>query len=92
MSRSHLRSSHNAVVTDGSGRPIQVVVADHPVAVEAIETVREEIAAYPVATGPRTLFTVRAAGTRLRLVHEHAAGRWTVDVIGLGSPALASAA
>jgi hypothetical protein len=92
MSLPNLRPQERSVVTDRSGRPIQVIVADHPVVVESIEGVREEIAAYPVATGPRTLFTVRAAGVRLRLVHEHAAGRWTVDVIGSGAPVLASAA
>ena len=92
MSLLHNRQADRPVVTDSTGRPIQVMVEDEPLAVDAIESVREEVAAYPVATGPRTLFVVRAAGARLRLVHEHRARRWTVDILRSDRPTLASAA
>ena len=87
-----MRQDDRPVMTDASGRPVQVLGADGPMTVDVIEAVREEVAAYPVATGPRTLFTVRAAGTRLRLIHEHRDGRWTVDVMGTERRSLASAA
>jgi hypothetical protein len=35
---------------------------------------------------------VRTAGARLRLVHEHRARRWTVDVLRSDQSSLASAA
>jgi hypothetical protein len=92
MSLLQIRQDGGPVVADASGRPIQVFVADRPMAVDVIEVVREEVAAYPVATGPRTLFTVRASGSRLRLVHQHRDGQWTVDIMSSERPSLASAA
>jgi hypothetical protein len=92
MSVLQIRQDGGPVVADASGRPIQVIVTDRPVAVDVIEAVREEVAAYPVATGPRTLFTVRVAGARVRLIHQHRDGRWTVDIMSSERPSLASAA
>jgi hypothetical protein len=92
MSLLHIRPNADPVIADAAGRPREVVVGDRSVAVTAIEAVREEIAAYPVASGPRTLFVVRAGGARLRVVHEHRARRWTVESIEPEGAALASAA
>jgi hypothetical protein len=92
MSLLPIRPAADPVIADDAGRPRRVVINDRPVAVTAIETVREEVAAYPVASGPRTLFTVRAGSARLRLIYEHCPRRWTVEVLGSGGSALAPAA
>jgi hypothetical protein len=92
MSLINIRQHDRSVVADASGRPVQVVVEDEVRAVEAIESVREEVAAYPVGTGPRTLFVVRAAGVRLRLIHEHRDRRWTIELARSDRTRLASAA
>jgi hypothetical protein len=92
MSLLQTRPIDRPVLTDVTGRPIRVVIAEHRVSVDTIEAVREEVAAYPAATGPRTLFRVLAGGTRLRLVHEHRADRWTVDTVRAEPAPLASAA
>jgi hypothetical protein len=92
MSVLHPRYVERPVVADAGGRPVQVIVDDETLSVEAIESVREEVAAYPVTTGPRTLFVVRAAGARLRLIHEHQGRRWTVEVLRSERPSLAPAA
>ena len=40
--------------------------------------IREEAAAYPVITGPRTLFEVETPRARLSLTFQHRSRRWTV--------------
>ena len=92
MSLLPIRPATDTVLADGAGRPRQVVIGERTVAITAIEAVREEVAAYPVATGPRTLFTVHAGGARLRLIHEHRPRRWTIEVVGSGGVALPTAA
>jgi hypothetical protein len=92
MSLRHVRPTTDPVIADAAGRPREVVIGERPVVIAAIEAVREEIAAYPVASGPRTLFVVRAGGARLRLVHEHHARRWTVEAIDPEGATLATAA
>jgi hypothetical protein len=92
MSLRHVRPTTDPVIADAAGRPREVVIGDRPVAIAVIEAVREELAAYPVASGPRTLFVVRAGGARLRLVHEHRARRWTVEAIDAEDATLATAA
>lgn len=62
-----------------SGRPRSVRVEDEIIPVLAIERVREESAAHPIETGPRTLFVVRTPRNRLRLAFEHRSRRWSVD-------------
>jgi hypothetical protein len=53
--------------------------------------VRDETSAYSLRTGPRTIFVVRAAGHRFRLIHRLDDRRWTIEDLGTG-PALARAA
>lgn len=62
-----------------SGSPRLVRLGDEQIPVIAIERVREESAAYPVETGPRTLFVVRTPRTRLRLTFQHRSRRWSVE-------------
>ena len=92
MSLLHSRPSADPVIVDAAGRPRAVVVTDEHLAVTAIESVREEVAAYPPEIGPRTLFIVRAGVARLKLVHHHRDHRWGVEVLGPAGRALRSAA
>jgi len=64
-----------------SGSPRSVRIADELIPIIAIERIREESAAYPVETGPRTLFVVRTPRTRLRLTFEHRSRRWSVEPV-----------
>ena len=43
--------------------------------------VREEAAAYPVITGPRTMFEVETPRARLALSYQHRSKRWTVTAL-----------
>ena len=43
--------------------------------------IREEVAAYPVITGPRTLFEVDTPRARLALTFQHRSRRWTVTAL-----------
>jgi hypothetical protein len=64
-----------------TGRPKSVRMGDDQEPVLAIERVREESAAYPLATGPRTFFVVRTPHKRFRLTFQHRSRRWLVDGI-----------
>jgi hypothetical protein len=44
----------------------------------ALASVREEAAAYPVITGPRTLFVVDTPQARVSLTYLHRSRRWTI--------------
>ncbi len=68
------------VVTDpGSGRPTVVRIDSQALAVTDIDAVRDETFAYPIQSGPRTVFRVRADGRRFRLVHHHQRRDWSVE-------------
>jgi len=60
------------------GRPREVTWGDERMTVTRLVAVREEAAAYPVITGPRTLFEVETARARLSLTYLHRSRRWTV--------------
>ena len=63
------------------GRPREVVLGDERLPVTRLASVREEAAAYPVITGPRTLFEVDTPRARLSLVFQHRSRRWTVTAL-----------
>jgi hypothetical protein len=68
------------VAVDGhSGRPLEIRAGGERLAVTALEAVRDETAAYPLETGPRTVFVVRSEQRRYRLVHLVRERRWTVE-------------
>jgi len=46
-----------------------------------LAAVREEAAAYPVVTGPRTLFEVETPRARLALTYMHRSRRWTITAL-----------
>jgi hypothetical protein len=66
-----------------SGRPLSIRMARASVPVVALEAVRHEAAAHPIATGPRTVFRVLTPGARYALTYEHRARRWLVEGLDL---------
>jgi hypothetical protein len=60
------------------GRPREVTWGDARLQITRLTAVREEAAAYPVITGPRTLFEVETPRARLSLAYHHRSRRWTV--------------
>jgi len=64
-----------------TGRPLSIHVGGDSIAVLEVEGVRAEPAAYPVDQGPRTVFTVRTEGSRMRLAFRHRDRRWQMEGI-----------
>ena len=62
-----------------SGRPRVVTWRDEALPITRVSAVRHEDAAYPVVTGPRTLFEVTTPKARLSLSYRHRSRRWTVE-------------
>jgi hypothetical protein len=61
------------------GRPRAVRVDRERVPVIEIQQVRDELAAYPAARGPRRIFEVLTPGARLRLAYERRQRRWLLE-------------
>ena len=61
------------------GRPRQIRLANERVPVIEISQVRDELAAYPVARGPRRIFDVRTPDARLRLAFDKRRRRWLLE-------------
>ena len=61
-----------------SGRPREITWGDERLPVLRLEAIRQEAAAYPVITGPRTLFEVDTPRARLSFAFQHRSRRWTV--------------
>jgi hypothetical protein len=61
------------------GRPHHIRIANEHVPVIEIAQVRDELAAYPVALGPRRIYDVRTPDARLRLAYEKRGGRWWLE-------------
>ncbi len=72
-------SGTSVVVERHTGRPREIRDRGERLAVTALETMRDETAAYALETGPRRVFVVRAGGRRYRLVHLLGAERWSVE-------------
>ncbi len=81
-----------AVVVDGAGRPREIRTTGARLAITGLESVRDETAAYPLESGPRTVFIVEASDRRYRLVHLLRNHRWTVEELPARHPGLSSAA
>lgn len=62
-----------------TGRPRSVRMGADLMRVLAIEGVRDESAAYPIAVGPRTVFEVRTPGKRIRVAFQHRTRRWLLE-------------
>ena len=61
------------------GRPRMIRMANERVPVIEIAQVRDELAAYPVESGPRRIFDVRTPDARLRLAFERRHRRWLLE-------------
>jgi hypothetical protein len=61
-----------------SGRPREITWGAERLQITRLTAVREEASAYPVITGPRTLFEVDTPRARLSLSFQHRSRRWTV--------------
>lgn len=80
----NLDTSATSVTSDAVGRPREIRANGRRLPVTALESVRDETAAYPVETGPRTVFVVSAVDRRYRLVHLLRERRWVVEEIATG--------
>ena len=69
-----------------NGRPREITWGDERLPVTRLAVVREEAAAYPVISGPRTLFEVDTPRARLSLTFHHRSRRWTVTGLDEGRP------
>ena len=63
------------------GSPREITWGDERMPVTRLNGVREEAAAYPVITGPRTLFEVETPRARLALTYQHRSRRWTITAL-----------
>ena len=88
----NLNATTPNVAVDGAGRPREIRSHGQRLPVTDLESVRDETSAYPLETGPRTVFVVTAAGRRFRLVHSLRDRRWTVEALATSGPGLAHAA
>jgi hypothetical protein len=62
-----------------NGRPREITWGDERLPIIRLAVVREEAAAYPVISGPRTLFEVDTPRARLSLIFQHRSRLWTVN-------------
>jgi len=89
----HLIPASPSVELDGgTGRPRHIRLDGARLRITHVESVRDETAAYPAGAGPRTVFVVRAADRRFRLVHRLHERRWAVEDLGPGAAARLSQA
>ena len=80
MAMSRLESTPVRVRTSWlDGRPTAITWRDETLPVTNVSAIRHEDAAYPVVTGPRTLFEVTTPKATLALSYRHRSRRWTVE-------------
>jgi hypothetical protein len=63
------------------GQPREITWGSEHLPVTRLTAVREEAAAYPVVTGPRTTFEVVTPRARLSLTYRHRSRRWTITAL-----------
>jgi hypothetical protein len=69
-----------------NGHPRAVTWRDETLPITRVSAVRQEASAYPVVTGPRTLFEVTTPRARLSLSYRHRSRRWTVEAMEATDP------
>jgi len=62
-----------------NGTPREVTWGAHVFPITRVVGVREESAAFPIVSGPRTVFEVATRQARLTLTFRHRTRRWTID-------------
>ncbi|MFL5778594.1 MAG: hypothetical protein ACJ761_06590 [Chloroflexota bacterium] len=67
------------------GRPREITWDERHLPITRLAAIREEAAAYPVVTGPRTLFEVETPVARLALTYTHRSRRWTITALDEGT-------
>jgi hypothetical protein len=73
-------TGRRAVRTDWfDGRPKELEWAGRRLSILEVVGVRDETAAFPVVTGPRTVFDVQTSAARLQLAYRHRTRRWTIE-------------
>jgi len=65
------------------GRPREVTLGGRRLRVLEILGARVESAAFPVVTGPRTLFEVETADARFTLAFRHRSRKWMLEQVDL---------
>jgi len=89
----NLNATTPSVAVDAAtGRPREIRADGERLAVTALESVRDETLAYPLGSGPRTVFVVTTSDRRYRLVHLLRDRRWTVEEISADQAGFARAA
>jgi hypothetical protein len=63
------------------GSPREIMWGEEHLIVTRLTAVREEAAAFPVITGPRTLFEVETPRARFALTYRHRSRRWTITAL-----------
>jgi hypothetical protein len=63
------------------GSPKEITWGDERLQVTRLTAVREEAAAFPVITGPRTMFEVETPRARLSLTYQHRSRRWMITAL-----------
>jgi len=61
------------------GRPREITWGERTLTVIAVASVRDESSAYPVVTGPRTVFEVETPLARITLSFRHRTRRWSIE-------------
>ena len=69
------------------GRPREVTLGGRRLRVLEVVGVRDESSAFPVVTGPRTLFDVATDGARMTLSFRHRSRRWALESLDLADAA-----
>jgi hypothetical protein len=69
------------------GRPREVTLSGQRLRVVEILGVRDESSAFPVVTGPRTLFDIETSDARMTLVYRHRSRKWTVEEMDVAKAA-----
>ncbi len=62
-----------------TGTPREIVVDGLRVPVTRIAAVRREVSAFPVSTGPRTVFEVVTREARVALSFRHRSRKWEIE-------------
>jgi len=65
----------------GSAGPATVRLGDRSLAITGLKAVRDEMAAYPAARGPRVTFLVDTDAGEASLVYDGRRRRWYVDAL-----------
>ena len=69
------------------GRPREITLAGRRVRILEVLGVRDESSAFPVVTGPRTLFEVETADARMTLAFRHRSRKWMLEEVDVAPKA-----